>query len=342
MVKSTVKTVKADEKNATILKEKKKKPYRGVTYHKKNGKWIAQGSCNGKSKYLGTHDDPIVAAKVYDAYMYSMHGKKAKTNFPTTEVDYTIIPILRRYKCQAGFQQRQVQFNNMYGLDTPLLRYKRLRDPDEPKQPRNAYMFFIKEERAKVLNNPNTFQNDIDENQNNIHQMKLGITSKICGAKWRSMTDEEKVPYSDMAKRDKIRYQEEYGHYKTVLEQKRIKMIKDFNEQAAVMQASGRSNMMMPPQTNINLLNPLGKNSNNINELNCKPEKLNIMQQPVYMPMMHMQNIPSMMMPNMHQMNNLYNNTHLNNFNPIKTEQKKMEIQSSNTEILEIPKIKEL
>lgn len=106
-------------------------------------------------------------------------------------------------------------------------------------------------------------------------------------------------------------------------------MIKEFNDQAAVMRATGPPPLMMQPPP-INYSNLLGKTNTNMSQaLDCKSEKMNMMQQPVYMPMMPMQTLPMHMIP-MNPMNNIYNN-HINNFGmTVKNEQpKKLEIQSA-------------
>ena len=45
------------------------------------GKWVAAGSANGERHYLGRFDDPVEAAKAYDAFALEHHGKFAKLNF---------------------------------------------------------------------------------------------------------------------------------------------------------------------------------------------------------------------------------------------------------------------
>ena len=50
--------------------ETPQRKFRGVTFHRKNNKWIAQASHNGKSKYLGTHATAEKAARVTRLYFF--------------------------------------------------------------------------------------------------------------------------------------------------------------------------------------------------------------------------------------------------------------------------------
>lgn len=56
--------------------------YKGVTWHKVIGKWIAQIASNKKHSHLGTFTDPIEAAKAYDKAAKELHGEFARLNFP--------------------------------------------------------------------------------------------------------------------------------------------------------------------------------------------------------------------------------------------------------------------
>lgn len=64
-----------------------------------------------------------------------------------------------------------------------------------PKKPKSGFMFFS-QERRKTLK---------DE------QPGLSITdaSKVIGAEWRKLTDEEKKPYDESASKDRERYRKE-------------------------------------------------------------------------------------------------------------------------------------
>jgi AP2 domain len=56
--------------------------FKGVTWHKKARKWLAQIMVNRKWHYLGVFEKEEDAARVYDAKARELHGEYAKTNFP--------------------------------------------------------------------------------------------------------------------------------------------------------------------------------------------------------------------------------------------------------------------
>ena len=65
-------------------------------------------------------------------------------------------------------------------------------DPTKPKRPMNAFMMFAKENRTQLReDNP---------------ELKVTEVSKLLGAKWREMTEDEKSPFTKEAKRLKDIY----------------------------------------------------------------------------------------------------------------------------------------
>lgn len=56
--------------------------YRGVTWHKKDKKWVVQIMKNGERLLYASVDDKILAAKMYDTKSFEINGHKAKLNFP--------------------------------------------------------------------------------------------------------------------------------------------------------------------------------------------------------------------------------------------------------------------
>lgn len=62
------------DKSGNQMNKRKKKncssKYRGVSFYKATGKWMASVAIgNGKQKYLGLHDTELEAVKAYDAYI---------------------------------------------------------------------------------------------------------------------------------------------------------------------------------------------------------------------------------------------------------------------------------
>jgi hypothetical protein len=60
--------------------------YKGVTWHKYDQRWKAQIWVNQKNHNLGSFDDPVEAAKAYDAAALELHGRFARLNFPVRRV----------------------------------------------------------------------------------------------------------------------------------------------------------------------------------------------------------------------------------------------------------------
>ena len=59
--------------------------YIGVYRHKKNKNWTAQIVVNGKNIYLGSFDNEIMAARMYDIFAIKYHGEFASLNFPKAQ-----------------------------------------------------------------------------------------------------------------------------------------------------------------------------------------------------------------------------------------------------------------
>jgi len=176
-------------------KDKKDWPrYRGVTYHRKNDKWIAQASVNGKSKYLGTHPTREKAARVYDAFVISTYGPTAKTNFPAEQVDFSLLPRLRSYK------KKNFMNFSMLGIP-PMGGYiPSKKDPNHPKHPRNAYLIFASEQRKAMKQ-----QGLKCEGRGNMHKHFSEI--------WKRMPEHEKQKYVDLAAQDRNRFEREMDSY---------------------------------------------------------------------------------------------------------------------------------
>ncbi len=72
---------------------------------------------------------------------------------------------------------------------------KKEKDPDAPKKPQTSYFLFMNAKRAEVkLADPT---------------LSFGAMTKKLTEMWKSLSDEERKTYEDLAAKDKARYQEE-------------------------------------------------------------------------------------------------------------------------------------
>jgi hypothetical protein len=56
--------------------------FKGVTWHRKAGKWLAQIMSDRVYRYLGLHATEQDAARAYDTAAKELHGEFARLNFP--------------------------------------------------------------------------------------------------------------------------------------------------------------------------------------------------------------------------------------------------------------------
>jgi hypothetical protein len=84
---------------------------------------------------------------------------------------------------------------------------KKKKDPDAPKNPRSAYILFGNDNREDI-------KAELEENNENISKQELNrMTMQRIAEKWKLLSDEDKVPYVNMANDDKNRYDNEMKNY---------------------------------------------------------------------------------------------------------------------------------
>ncbi|MCK9521084.1 MAG: AP2 domain-containing protein [Dehalococcoidia bacterium] len=67
--------------NCVMIRKNNTTGYRGITFHRKLGKWIAQIRVNNKHIYIGVFTSKEEAAKAYDKEAIKYYGKNAMLNF---------------------------------------------------------------------------------------------------------------------------------------------------------------------------------------------------------------------------------------------------------------------
>ncbi|GAY39257.1 hypothetical protein CUMW_042960 [Citrus unshiu] len=91
---------------------------------------------------------------------------------------------------------------------------KKEKDPLKPKHPVTAYFLFSSERRAALL----------ADNKNVLE------VAKITGEEWKNMTEEQKRPYEEIAKKNKEKYNEEMEAYKQMKDEEALSLKKEEEE----------------------------------------------------------------------------------------------------------------
>ncbi len=74
-------TLKQNNANTRPTKGASSK-YKGVTFAKREKKWVVYIKKDGRQTFLGCFDDEVEAAKAYDAAAAKLYGEFAYLNFP--------------------------------------------------------------------------------------------------------------------------------------------------------------------------------------------------------------------------------------------------------------------
>ncbi|XP_022733299.1 high mobility group B protein 6-like [Durio zibethinus] len=117
-----------------------------------------------------------------------------------------------KQKTAMELLEQYVQFKQEAEKDTK--KTKKERDPLKPKQPMSAFFLFSNERRAALLT----------ENNNVLE------VAKIAGEEWKNMTEEQRRPYEEMAKKNKEKYMQEMEVYKQKKEEEALSLRKEEEE----------------------------------------------------------------------------------------------------------------
>lgn len=80
-----------------------------------------------------------------------------------------------------------------------------LKDPDAPKKPSTAYMFFAKEQRSTV-------KGELESEHTDKKELNTAV-SKALGARWKEMSEKDRKSYTKMAAKAKQNYDKEMESY---------------------------------------------------------------------------------------------------------------------------------
>lgn len=73
------------------------------------------------------------------------------------------------------------------------------KDPNKPKGVKSAYIFFT--------------ENVKKESEGKGEELSFIELSKVCGAKWKDMDEDDKAPYVKLSEKDRKRHEKEMEHY---------------------------------------------------------------------------------------------------------------------------------
>jgi len=90
----------------------------------------------------------------------------------------------------------------------PRAKKRAKKDPNAPKQATNAYMYFQKDQRESIK-------------QKYPELKTLPLMAKKMGEIWKSMDEQKKKPYAELAAKDKKRYEQDMVEYKKKTEEKK-------------------------------------------------------------------------------------------------------------------------
>jgi len=125
---------------------------------------------------------------------------------------------LKTFKPSSSESDDSSDDNKKKGKVKGKKKTKRERDPNQPKQATNAYMFFQKERRESI--------------KKQYPELKtLPLMAKKMGEIWKGFTEEDKRPFVEMATKDKKRYEVDMALYKKQNEEKEAKKDNEDDEE---------------------------------------------------------------------------------------------------------------
>ncbi|KAE8697616.1 High mobility group B protein 6 [Hibiscus syriacus] len=158
-----------------------------------------------------------------EAYLQVMAKEKRETEAMKLLEDEN------KQKSAMELLEQYLQFKQEAEKETTKKKTKKERDPLKPKQPMSAFFLFSSKRRAALLT---------EDKSNNILDV-----AKIAGEEWKNMTEEQRRPYHEMAKKNKEKYMEEMEAYK-----------KRKEEEASSLQKQEEETMKLHKQEALQLL----------------------------------------------------------------------------------------
>lgn len=92
------------------------------------------------------------------------------------------------------------------------LKMKAFKDPNRPKRARSAYFYFCDDERGGVIKKHRTAAKK-KEKKGGDGKINMGDVAKEVASIWKTVTEESKQKYLDLAEKDKQRYTSEMSMF---------------------------------------------------------------------------------------------------------------------------------
>lgn len=120
----------------------------------------------------------------------------------------------QKHKTAMELLEQYMQFKQETEKENKKKNKKKEKDSLKPKHPMSAYFLFTNDRRAAIL----------AENKGVLE------VAKITGEEWKNMTEEQKRPYEEIAKKNKEKYAQEMEAYKQKKAEEAANMMKDEEE----------------------------------------------------------------------------------------------------------------
>ncbi|KDP25323.1 hypothetical protein JCGZ_20479 [Jatropha curcas] len=133
---------------------------------------------------------------------------------------------------------------------------KKEKDPLKPKHPVSAFFLFSSDRRAALL----------AENKN------VREVAKIAGEEWKSMTEEQKRPYEEIAKKNKEKYMQEMEAYKQMKDEEAMNLKKE-EEELLKLQKQEALQLLKKKEKTENIIKKTKENRQKKKQQNPDPNK---------------------------------------------------------------------
>ena len=169
--------------------------YRGVSFFKQTGKWVARVTTMDKHHYLGGYNDKEMAAKAFDKAVIKIRGKDAETNFPPEEYAEEMRSrgaseiSVEDFICQLRSEARRQN-----ELRREAKRQNKLKAKEgKPKRAKTGYNLFVDHMRDQV-------KEDLTADLAEGEKLTSQATISAIAALWREQDKETKEEWQARAK----------------------------------------------------------------------------------------------------------------------------------------------